>query len=522
VKRLKVDRLMRAGEWIWSVAISFLLATVVAAGAPVQAQQTDVPAADREQATRYLKEKSDDLASQREHIRKMKAIANKVSSDEPIGKGLRSLLDLMEKQASCAEVALHAQQLVMTQKSVRHPETRNVPDDRVLADRESRADRSDGTIEGIELNDLARQYAGRGRFADAEPLYKRSLVLLDRLVGPEHPDVALTLSNLADLYMEQGRYGEAEPLLKRSLAIREKALGAYHQDVGLSISGLAELYRIQGRISEAMPLYERNLELALTLGSDNPNAGISILQIGTLCRDLGNGSDGEPLFQLGLAMLKRAVPPDHPILGRAFIAQGKLYLASLDFWSATESFQRALSIVRKVSSRTDHPDESEALDGLASVHYLLKQWPQATMFWRQSTDLLIRRIERGTSEGQGEVVRLNERFFSLLRSAQHLASIEPNNGPALGREIFRTVQWVLGSRAAESLAQMAVRVSKPDPEIAALVRKSQDLIAERRNVDAVLTAAFSRIPAKRDQQSEAANAARLGIIDSQSPRSKNA
>ncbi len=60
---------------------------------------------------------------------------------------------------------------------------------------------------------------------DAEPLYKRSLAILEKALGPEHPNVAMSLNNLALLYEAQGRYGDAEPLYKRSLAISEKVLG---------------------------------------------------------------------------------------------------------------------------------------------------------------------------------------------------------------------------------------------------------------------------------------------------------
>ena len=43
--------------------------------------------------------------------------------------------------------------------------------------------------------------------------------------GNKHPDAATTLNNLAELYMQQGKYEEAEPLYKRSLEITEKSLG---------------------------------------------------------------------------------------------------------------------------------------------------------------------------------------------------------------------------------------------------------------------------------------------------------
>ena len=81
------------------------------------------------------------------------------------------------------------------------------------------------------LNNLAAFYLGQGRYAEAEPLYKRSLTIFEKALGPNHPDVATSLNNLAELYNKQSRYAEVEPLFKRSLAIGEKALGPNHPDV---------------------------------------------------------------------------------------------------------------------------------------------------------------------------------------------------------------------------------------------------------------------------------------------------
>ena len=45
------------------------------------------------------------------------------------------------------------------------------------------------------------------------------------LLGPDHPDVAISLARLGNLYREKGQYGRAEPLFARALAIQEKARG---------------------------------------------------------------------------------------------------------------------------------------------------------------------------------------------------------------------------------------------------------------------------------------------------------
>ena len=54
---------------------------------------------------------------------------------------------------------------------------------------------------------------------------RRARAIFEKALGPDHPEVATNLNNLAELYRVQGRYAEAEPLNRRSLAIREKAFG---------------------------------------------------------------------------------------------------------------------------------------------------------------------------------------------------------------------------------------------------------------------------------------------------------
>ena len=51
---------------------------------------------------------------------------------------------------------------------------------------------------------------------------------------------------MAVLHVAQGSYDVAEPLFKRSLAIREKTLGPEYSDVAESLNNLAVLHRDQG------------------------------------------------------------------------------------------------------------------------------------------------------------------------------------------------------------------------------------------------------------------------------------
>jgi tetratricopeptide (TPR) repeat protein len=57
--------------------------------------------------------------------------------------------------------------------------------------------------------------------------------------GESHQRFATTINNLAVMYMHQGRYAEAEPLYRRTLSIYEKALGPDHPDLGTTLNNLA-------------------------------------------------------------------------------------------------------------------------------------------------------------------------------------------------------------------------------------------------------------------------------------------
>ena len=54
--------------------------------------------------------------------------------------------------------------------------------------------------EAERLEEQAFQLFEQGRYPEAEPLLKRSLAILEKALGPDHPNVAASLYNLAGLY----------------------------------------------------------------------------------------------------------------------------------------------------------------------------------------------------------------------------------------------------------------------------------------------------------------------------------
>lgn len=76
---------------------------------------------------------------------------------------------------------------------------------------------------------------------EAETTLKRALEIYGKAFGQESSEVATTMSYLGILYSVQGRYAESEPLLRKSLEITEQLLGPEHPYVADDLNNLANL-----------------------------------------------------------------------------------------------------------------------------------------------------------------------------------------------------------------------------------------------------------------------------------------
>jgi len=101
------------------------------------------------------------------------------------------------------------------------------------------------------------------------------VAIKEKLLGPEHPDVAYPLNDLAFLYQREGEPERAELLLSRALAIREKALGLNDPEVVILLNNLFGSCRAKGDVRQAIAfltraaeVVEQNLDRNLAAGSE--------------------------------------------------------------------------------------------------------------------------------------------------------------------------------------------------------------------------------------------------------------
>jgi CHAT domain-containing protein/Tfp pilus assembly protein PilF len=119
-----------------------------------------------------------------------------------------------------------------------------------------------------------------GREAEAADLLGRSVAILEKALGPEHPRLAMPIGALARLASARGELDEAERLQRRALGINEAALGRNHPEVAGCLEALADLARSRGDarnavvfLTGAQEIREAHLAHNLLPGSERQKAG---------------------------------------------------------------------------------------------------------------------------------------------------------------------------------------------------------------------------------------------------------
>ena len=350
------------------------------------------------------------------------------------------------------------------------------------------------------LNNRAYLYVDQGRYAEADPLFKRELAIYEKVLGPDHPKVAIALNGLATLYQNEDRYSDAEPPYKRALAINEKALGVDHPYVATALNNLANLYIDQGRYAEAEPLQKRSLAIReKALGPDHPDFAISLNNLAALYSDQGRYEDAEPLYKRSLAVNEKALGPDHPEVATSLNNLAELY-RNQGRYAEAEPLQKRSLAIRERALGPDHPDVAMSLNNLAGLYDDQGRYADALPIVRQ-------RIERGFFS--------NHPTFPVLMASQKAGLID---GAESFNDSYKVLQASSSSAAADAVKKLAQRLAAGSGELAELVRKDQDLIVEADKLDKAIIAAVSKAPNERNSATEEGIRKRLAEIETERPK----
>ena len=247
---------------------------------------------------------------------------------------------------------------------------------KALAIREKALGPEDPNV-SVTLNNLAALYDALGQYDQARPLYERALAIREKVWGPEDQRTASVLNNLAALLETTGDYEAARPLYERALAVREKTLGPDHPLVAESLNNLALLHDALGDYDRALELYQRSLGiLEKSLGPDNPETAVTLNNLAELYVSLGELDRAKPLYERALAIREKALGPEHADTAQSLNNLAILYESQGNYTQAESYYRQAVEVWEKALG-PDHPETASGLNNLAEFYKTLGDFKKA-------------------------------------------------------------------------------------------------------------------------------------------------
>ena len=226
------------------------------------------------------------------------------------------------------------------------------------------------------LYDAGIFYYFIGKYLKAAPILRRSLVIQETILGPEHEDIASTLQHLGSIEKESSHAWAAEQFFRRACTEAEKKFGPHHLRAANAMSDLATLYIDQKRFSEAEPLLNDALAIFNNASeSDKRSFGgaayWTLYARGILCLEQGKFTDAASLLRRSLDILENdmeeAKQPYMVVATAVVIAsQGRMYRDQDRFQEAEPLFARALTIL-DTAGLGEHPKAAAILNDYAAL-----------------------------------------------------------------------------------------------------------------------------------------------------------
>jgi tetratricopeptide (TPR) repeat protein len=172
---------------------------------------------------------------------------------------------------------------------------------------------ADDAVMATLYHNLGGLEHARERYAAGEPLARRAVAIRERLLGPDHPEVAKDLAALAALLDGQGKRQEAAASLIRALGILERTYGPDDYEVAVSLNNLAALRYAEGDRAEALRLYRRALAIKEErLGPDHPDVATTLNNMAVLQKAQGDRREAAKLYGRALGIFEKSLGAEHP------------------------------------------------------------------------------------------------------------------------------------------------------------------------------------------------------------------
>ena len=221
-----------------------------------------------------------------------------------------------------------------------------------------------------------------GHFNKAEELYN---ILLQQT--NKEDEKAYLLYNLGRVKHHQGNYTQAIAFYEKSIETGQRILHPDHPDLATTYSNMGLAYRRTGEYSKALSYYTKDLDIKLrTLNSNHPSLATIYNNIGTVYNKMGENHKALSSHKKALEIRRDSLPSNHPDLATSYNNIGCVYSKRSEFSKALDSYNAALQIEEK-SLPSNHPDLGTTYTNIGSVYFKMSKYSKALSFFERAVHI---------------------------------------------------------------------------------------------------------------------------------------
>jgi serine/threonine-protein kinase len=256
-----------------------------------------------------------------------------------------------------------------------------------------------------------------------ESLYLEALEMREKLLGPDHPEVAVSAYGVGSFYAYNRRWDEAKEYFTRSLTIREVALGPQDPLVAESLKNLAGVHLFQDDPERAEELLKRAIEIQQeTLRPNHPKIAEVSESLAVLYAQQERYEESVRFHRKALSIWRNSLGLEHPMIGMVLSNLGSAYKGQERFEIAEDTYREALALREKVLG-LEHPGVGFTLEGLAGLYLAQERMAEAEPLLRRAHQI----FETSFGADGARTLSVLRSLAGLLRSTgrnQEAADVE--------------------------------------------------------------------------------------------------